>query len=98
MLTGLIIEPVTVSLLMHFCKGLGKLKSNVQVLVMSASKDMQADRIRLASELWSRGIAAEFGYKANPFMPEQMSYATSSGIPICVVLRPDELKQVSLQS
>lgn len=63
---------------------------------MSASKDMQAERIRLASELWSEGIAAEFGYKANPFMPEQMSYASSSGIPICVVLRPEELKQVSL--
>ena len=61
---------------------------------MSASKDMQAERIRLASELWSQNIAAEFGYKANPFMPEQMSYASISGIPICVVLRPDELKQV----
>lgn len=61
---------------------------------MSASKDMQPERMRLASELWSQGIAAEFTYKANPFMPEQMSYATNAGIPIGVVLRPDELKQV----
>lgn len=67
----------------------------VQVLIMSASKNMQPERIRLASELWTQGIATEFGYKANPFMPEQMSYASTSGIPICVVLRPDELKQVS---
>lgn len=66
----------------------------MQVLVMSASKDMQFQRIRLASELWAHGIASEFGYKANPFMPEQMSHATTSGIPLCVVLRPDEVKQV----
>lgn len=61
---------------------------------MSASKDMQPERMKLASELWGRGIAAEFTYKANPFMPEQMSYATVAGIPLGVVLRPDELAQV----
>ena len=66
----------------------------MQVLVMSASKDMQGERIRLASEFWQAGISAEFTYKANPFMPEQMSHATASGIPVCVVLRPTELQQV----
>ena len=66
----------------------------LQVLVMSASKDMQGERIRLASEFWQAGISAEFTYKANPFMPEQMSHATASGIPVCVVLRPTELQQV----
>lgn len=65
-----------------------------QVLVMSASKDMQPERMRLASELWEYGVAAEFTYKANPFMPEQMSYASACGIPLGVVLRPDELKEV----
>jgi histidyl-tRNA synthetase len=66
----------------------------LQVLVMSASKDMQGERIRLASDFWQAGISAEFTYKANPFMPEQMSHATSSGIPICIVLRPTELQEV----
>jgi histidyl-tRNA synthetase len=61
---------------------------------MSASKDMQGERIRLASDFWQAGISAEFTYKANPFMPEQMSHATSSGIPICIVLRPTELQEV----
>ena len=61
---------------------------------MSASKDMQLERMRLASELWERHIAAEFTYKANPFMPEQMSHASSAGIPLGVVLRPEELKEV----
>ncbi len=71
------------------------LLSNLQVLVMSASKDMQGERIRLASEFWRAGISAEFTYKANPFMPEQMFHATASGIPVCVVLRPAELQEVS---
>ena len=61
---------------------------------MSASKDMQLERMRLASELWGRHISAEFTYKANPFMPEQMSHASSAGIPLGVVLRPEELKEV----
>ena len=73
-----------------------KLAIYAQVMVMSASKDMQAERIRLCTELWAQNIAAEFGYKANPFMPDQMSYATAAGIPFAVVLRPDELKQVRI--
>ena len=33
----------------------------------------QPRRMRLAAQLWAAGIRAEFGYKANPKMPDQVS-------------------------
>ena len=64
---------------------------------MSVGKDMQQERIRLASELWGRRIGAEYTYsKTNPFLPEQMNYATTTGVPITVILAPRELKEVCL--
>ena len=66
-----------------------------QVLVMSVGKDMQQERMRLASELWGRRIGAEYTYsKTNPFLPEQMNYATTTGVPITVILAPRELREV----
>lgn len=34
---------------------------------------VQPRRMRLAAQLWAAGIRAEFGYKANPKMPDQVS-------------------------
>lgn len=38
-----------------------------------APRPTQPRRMRLAAQLWSAGIRAEFGYKANPKMPDQVS-------------------------
>lgn len=62
---------------------------------MSDSKDMLGDRIEWAAKLWKHGIATQFFHqKANPYMPEQMSYAESQGIQIGLVLRPKEYSEV----
>ncbi len=43
-----------------------------EVLVASVGNGMQPRRMRVCSELWAGGIKAEFGYKVNPKMGDQV--------------------------
>lgn len=62
---------------------------------MSVGKDMQQERLKLASELWAEEIGAEFTHtKANPFLPEQINHATTGKIPLAVIMAPRELAEV----
>lgn len=49
--------------------------------------------MQLANRLWASGIKAEFGFKPNPKMGDQLGYALEQGIPFMVLFGDDELKQ-----
>lgn len=47
--------------------------------------------MQVASRLWQAGIKAEFGFKPNPKMGDQLGYALEQGIPFMVLFGEDEL-------
>jgi hypothetical protein len=55
---------------------------------------LQPMRMELASRLWAAGIKAEFGFKPNPKMADQLGYALKAGIPFLVLFGEDEVAQV----
>ncbi len=58
--------------------------ADTEVLVASIGNGLQPRRMGLASQLWAAGIKAEFGYKANPKMGDQLGAALEQGIPFMV--------------
>ncbi|GAX78396.1 hypothetical protein CEUSTIGMA_g5838.t1 [Chlamydomonas eustigma] len=67
--------------------------TETQVLVASIGNGMQVKRMEVASMLWRAGIKAEFGYKPNPKMGDQLNHAFDSGIPYMVLFGEDELSR-----
>jgi histidyl-tRNA synthetase len=49
--------------------------------------------MEVAAKLWAAGIKAEFGYKPNPKMGDQLGYALEQGIPFMVLFGDTELQQ-----
>jgi histidyl-tRNA synthetase len=47
--------------------------------------------MELASKLWAAGVKAEFGFKPNPKMGDQLGYALEQGVPLMVLFGDDEL-------
>lgn len=71
----------------------GRIKeSETSVLVASVGKGLQPERMRVASELWSAGVAAEFGYKPDPNLKDQLRAADEGGIPFVVLLGREEVE------
>lgn len=68
-------------------------ESQTQVLVASIGKNLQMQRLEVCQRLWANGIAAEFGYKANPVLKEQWNYAEEQGIPLLLFFGAEELEQ-----
>lgn len=66
---------------------------DTQVLVASIGNGLQGHRMNLCAQLWAAGIAAEFGYKPNPKMGDQLNYALQQGIPFMVLFGEDELSE-----
>lgn len=66
-------------------------ETETEVLVASIGSGMQQKRMSLASQLWAAGIKAEFGYKPNPKMADQLGYALKGGIPFMILFGEDEL-------
>eukprot|EP00775_Hariotina_reticulata_P012337 gene12337-12470_t len=66
--------------------------TETQVLVASIGNGMQVKRMELCNKLWAAGINAEFGFKPNPKMGDQLGYALEQGIPFMVLFGDDELK------
>jgi len=66
-------------------------ETETEVLVASIGKGMQPRRMEVCAALWRAGIKAEFGYKANPQMPDQLGYALKAGIPLLVLFGESEL-------
>lgn len=61
------------------------------VLVATVGKEMMAERLRLTSELWAAGVAAQFCYNANWALSKQVRHAVSSDIPFIAVVGETEL-------
>jgi histidyl-tRNA synthetase len=49
--------------------------------------------MQVANRLWAAGLKAEFGFKPNPKMGDQLGYALEQGIPFLVLFGDDELQQ-----
>ncbi|CAG9463735.1 unnamed protein product [Pedinophyceae sp. YPF-701] len=68
-------------------------ETETDVLVCSIGSGHQPRRMELCSRLWAAGIRAEFGYKANPKMGDQLPYALAQGIPLLVIFGGDEIER-----
>jgi histidyl-tRNA synthetase len=68
-------------------------ETETQVLVASIGSGLQKKRMELASKLWAVGVKAEFGFKPNPKIADQLGYALKSGIPYLVLFGEDEIAQ-----
>jgi histidyl-tRNA synthetase len=63
-----------------------------QVLVTSFSAQEITASMKIAQTLRSEGIAAEW-YPSAERLPKQLKYADSLGIPLAVIVGPDEIRQ-----
>ncbi|XP_013888636.1 histidine--tRNA ligase isoform X2 [Austrofundulus limnaeus] len=66
--------------------------TEVQVMVVSAQKNLLEERLRLVTELWNAGVKAEMMYKKNPKLLSQLHHCEESGIPLVAILGEQELK------
>ncbi|XP_065059389.1 histidine--tRNA ligase, cytoplasmic-like isoform X1 [Rhopilema esculentum] len=66
--------------------------TETQILVASGQKNMLKERLKLANELWDRGVQTEIIYKNNPKLLSQFQYCEENGIPFCAVIGDSELK------
>ncbi|KAG2423232.1 hypothetical protein HXX76_015488 [Chlamydomonas incerta] len=62
-----------------------------EVLVGSIGSGLQQRRMALAAELWAAGIKAEFGYKPNPKMADNLGYCHEQQVPFMVLFGEDEV-------
>ena len=67
-------------------------ESETSVLVCSVGKGLQAERMRVAAELWAAGVAAEFGYKPDPNLKDQLRAADEGGVPFVCLLGKEEVE------
>ncbi|GIL94796.1 hypothetical protein Vretimale_943 [Volvox reticuliferus] len=62
-----------------------------EVLVASIGSGLQVRRMELCAALWSAGVRAEFGYKPNPKMADNLGFCHENGVPYMVLFGEDEL-------
>jgi histidyl-tRNA synthetase len=53
----------------------------------------QVRRMELCAALWAAGIRAEFGYKPNPKMADNLGFCHENGVPYMVLFGDDELSR-----
>ena len=70
-----------------------RVKSNVQVLVVTMGKVPASETLRLADELRAAGLRTEafFASRKKMNMGNQLSHADRHGVPVAVILGEDEL-------
>lgn len=61
------------------------------VLVATIGKETMPERLRLTSELWTAGVAAQFCYNPNWPLMKQVTHAVTSDIPFIAVVGETEL-------
>jgi len=70
-----------------------KVRSNeTEVLVASIGSGLLTERMKIAGELWEAGIKAEFGFKPNPKMGDQLNFCLENYIPFLVLVGETELQ------
>jgi len=62
-----------------------------EVCVITAQKNLVAERMKIISDLWEAGIKAEHSYKKNPKMLTQLQFCEDSGIPLAIVIGESEI-------
>ncbi|RKP04079.1 hypothetical protein CXG81DRAFT_23336 [Caulochytrium protostelioides] len=79
---------------MEAAKASAAVDTRVYVCGMGKGDDLcTAQRMKLASELWDAGIAAEFMFKTKPRMQAQFDYVDANHIPIVVNLFPKDVAE-----
>eukprot|EP00769_Ergobibamus_cyprinoides_P000530 gnl/Ergobibamus_cyprinoides/1532.p1 GENE.gnl/Ergobibamus_cyprinoides/1532~~gnl/Ergobibamus_cyprinoides/1532.p1 ORF type:complete len:247 (-),score=82.35 gnl/Ergobibamus_cyprinoides/1532:51-680(-) len=79
--------------------------SETQVFVVAVGKGASDEqvreltrlRLRMASQLWAAGIAAEFAYSAAPTMKGQLKAADTCGCPVMVTIGQAEMERGVVQ-
>lgn len=66
--------------------------TETQVYVATAQKDLLEERMKMLAELWQSGIKAEFMYKKDPKLLNQLQYCEEAGIPLVAIIGEQELK------
>merc|ERR1711872_838729 len=64
---------------------------DTEVCVITAQKNLVAERMKIISELWEAGIEAEIILKNNPKLLTQFQYCEESGIPLAIVIGESEI-------
>merc|ERR1712002_1066794 len=64
---------------------------DTEVCVITAQKNLVAERMKIISDLWEAGIKAEHSYKKNPKMLNQLQFCEDSGIPLAIVIGESEI-------
>ncbi len=72
-------------------------RTSVQVMVAVFNPETEAETLRLASELRREGIRAEAYLDSRKNLGKQIGYADAKGIPLVVILGPDEIQQGSVK-
>lgn len=67
--------------------------TQTEVFVASIGPNLIETRMRVCNELWTNGVKAEFMFAQSPNMQKQLAFALEAGIPLVVVLAPDELER-----
>ncbi|KAI8321505.1 histidyl-tRNA synthetase [Martensiomyces pterosporus] len=71
-----------------------EIKANkTQVYIISLMDGLLEERLRIATELWDSGIAAEFAYKAKPRLQNQYNTCDQEVIPWAVLIGKDEVEK-----
>ncbi|PIA16007.1 histidyl-tRNA synthetase [Coemansia reversa NRRL 1564] len=71
-----------------------EIKANrTAVYVISVKDGLLEERMRIATELWDNGIAAEFAYKVKPRLQSQYNACDADVIPWAVLVGKDEVEQ-----
>jgi histidyl-tRNA synthetase len=90
--TGFAMGDVVLQLVLEAYDALPTLRANpADVLVTTFSEQVFTQSIQLAGELRDAGLRAEWFPEASR-IPKQLKYADREGIPIAVVLGPDEIR------
>ncbi|KAJ2359235.1 Cytoplasmic and mitochondrial histidine tRNA synthetase [Coemansia erecta] len=70
------------------------IKANrTQVYVIVVGGGLLEERMRIATELWDGGVAAEFMYKTKPKLPAQFKVCDDERIPWAVIVGQEEVDQ-----
>lgn len=71
--------------------------SPVQVFVVAAGGDLTVERMKVCQSLWKAGFSAEMSQKKKLKPLDQFSHCEKNGIPLAVVLGPEELAAGTLK-
>ncbi|KAJ2996710.1 Cytoplasmic and mitochondrial histidine tRNA synthetase [Globomyces sp. JEL0801] len=73
------------------------IKSNPTKVYVSAVDGQLQERMKICKELWESGIAAEYTYKQQPKIKQQLAYCEKNGIPIAIIIGASEIENKTVK-